>query len=198
MPPDLYRGNSIVVRPIQPDDLPLLHEWLKSPSFAFYRPSLGALCPTIFHLHERFAALAEIEPPVEIEVLVLHRVTEVPVGMMSLSGIDALNRKAEFSMGFVRGQGTRCTMEALHFALDHAFVAMNLRKLIFYAAAENGRALGLMQHWGIPEEGLLRGELLQPDGSVTDLRRFALFKDEWESGPLRKQLRKLVPLVPTK
>ncbi len=196
MTPDLYRGNSILVRPIQPDDMSLLHEWLKSPSFAFYRPSLGILCPTVELLRERFAALAEIEPPLEIEVLVLHRATLAAVGLMSLSGIDPLNRKAEFSMGFVRGQGTRCTMEALHFALEHAYATMNLRKLVFYAAADNSRAVGLMRHWGIPEEGLLRGELLLADGRAADLRRFALFKEEWESGPLRQQLRKLVPLVP--
>jgi len=175
--------------------MPLLHEWLKSASFSFYRPSLGALCPTVFDLQERLATLAQIEPPVEIEALVLHRATTAPLGVMSLSGIDPLNRKAEFSMGFVRGQGTRCTMEALHFALDHAFAAMDLRKLIFYAAADNRRALGLMHHWGIPEEGLLRRELLLADGSTADLRRFALFKEEWESGPLRRQLRRLVPLV---
>ncbi len=175
--------------------MPLFHEWLKSPFFAFYRPNLGILCPSVADLQDRLAALAGITPPVEIETLVLHRATSAPIGVMSLSGIDTLNRKAEFSMGFVRGQGTRCSMEALHFALHEAFTAMNLRKLAFYAAAANQRALSLMRHWGVPEEGLLREELLLADGNAVDLRRFGLLRTEWEKGPLRAQLRKLVPLV---
>lgn len=174
--------------------MPLFHEWLSSPSFAFYRPNLRVLCPTAFDLQQRLATLAEFVPPVELEVLVMHRASGMPLGAMALSAIDPINGKAEFSLGFVRGQGTRCAMEALHFALDHAFRAMALRKLIFYVLPDNRRALDLLHRSAIALEGRLRGELLLPD-RVADLLRFGLLREEWESGPLRARLQKLVPLV---
>lgn len=173
----------------------VLHDWLKSIDFSFYRPCLNEMCPSAVHLAERMSALARLNPPLEIEVMVEHRPTQTPIGIMSLSSIDAFNRKAEFSMGFVRGQGTRCTMEALHFGLEQAFSALNLRKVAFYVVAGNVRAQRFMAHWHIAEEGLLREELLLNSGKTLDLQRYALLRNDWEHGGLRRKLQRLVPLA---
>lgn len=194
-PPSLYHGNSITVRHILPDDMVLLHDWLKSPEFSFYRPCLRELCPDVPSLIERMAAVGQLTPPVEIEALIEHRATKTPIGIMSLSGIDHFNRKAEFSIGFVRGQGTRCTMEALHFGLEQAFSTLNLRKLAFYVAAGNERARRFMAHCHMAEEGLLREELLLASGKTLDLHRYALLRADWEKGGLRRTLQRLVPLA---
>lgn len=195
MSPVPYRGNSIVVRHILPDDMPLLHVWLKSPEFSNYRPSLGEMCPDVSSLVGRMAAVAQFSPPLEVETLIMHRATMSPIGVMALSGIDPINRKAEFSIGFVRGQGTRCTMEALHFGLEQAFSALNLRKLVFYVAAGNEQARRFMLHQHMVEEGLLREELLLASGATLDLQRYALLRAEWENGELRRKLQRLVPLA---
>lgn len=195
MPAVLYQGNSIVVRHILPDDMPLLHTWLKSPEFSNYRPSLSEMCPDVSSLVERMAAVSQFVPSVEMEVLIAHRATQLPIGIMSLSGIDSINRKAEFSIGFVRGQGTRCTMEALHFGLEQAYSGLNLRKLVFYVAAGNEKARRFMTHWHMVEEGLLREELMLASGETLDLHRYALLRAEWENGALRRELQRLVPLA---
>lgn len=173
----------------------LLHNWLKVPDFLFYRPCLSDMCPNVSDLIERMNSIGQLTPPLEIEVLIEHRATQTPIGVMSLSGIDHFNRKAEFSIGFVRGQGTRCTMEALHFGLEQAFSALNLRKIIFYVAAGNKRARQFMTHCRITEEGLLREELLLGSGETLDIHRYALLRSDWEQGELRKTLKRLVPLA---
>ncbi|MGZ5780917.1 MAG: GNAT family N-acetyltransferase, partial [Burkholderiaceae bacterium] len=194
-PAIIYHGNSIIVRHIQPDDMALLHNWLTSHEFSFYRPCLGEMCPGILDLIERMVTVGQFTPPLEIEVLIEHRATRTPIGIMALSGIDHFNRKAEFSIGFVRGQGTRCTMEALHFGLEQAFSVLNLRKLVFYVAVGNDRAQRFMQHCHITEEGLLREELLLSSGKTLDIHRYALLLADWEKGDLRRTLQRLVPLT---
>ena len=172
----------------------LLHNWLKSHEFSFYRPYLGEMCPEILDLIERMVTVGQFTPPLEIEVLIEHRATRTPIGIMALSGIDHFNRKAEFSIGFIRGQGTRCTMEALHFGLEQAFSVLNLRKLVFYIATGNDRAQRFMQHCHMTEEGLLREELLLSSGKTLDIHRYALLLTDWEEGDLRRTLQRLVPL----
>ena len=172
----------------------LLHSWLKSDDFSFYRPGLVHICPSISELILRMTTLAQLTPPLEIEVLVEHHATKTAIGIMSLSSIDYLNRKAEFSIGFVRGQGTRCTMEALHFGLEQAFSTLNLRKLVFYVADGNERAQRFMKHTKMTKEGLLREELQLDSGKTVDLRRYALLRTDWEKGDLRRSLQRSVPL----
>lgn len=173
----------------------MLHVWLKSPEFSNYRPSLGEMCPDVSSLVGRMSAVAQFNPPIEVEVLIAHRASLSPIGVMSLSAIDHINRKAEFSIGFVRGQGTRCTMEALHFGLEQAFSALNLRKLVFYVAGGNETARRFMQHQNMAEEGLFREELLLASGATLDLQRYALLRAEWENGGLRRKLQRTVPLA---
>lgn len=153
------------------------------------------MCPDVSSLVERMAAIAQFSPPIEVEALIAHRATLSPIGVMSLSAMDHVNRKAEFSIGFVRGQGTRCTMEALHFGLEQAFSALNLRKLVFYVAAGNEKAERFMQHQNMVEEGLLREELLLASGKTLDLQRYALLRTAWENGGLRRKLQRTVPLA---
>jgi RimJ/RimL family protein N-acetyltransferase len=174
----------------------LLHNWLKADDFSFYRPGLAQMCPSVSELIQRMTTLAQLTPALEIEVLVEHLATQTPIGIMSLSSIDYFNGKAEFSLGFVRGQGTRCTMEALHFGLEQAFSVLNLRKLAFYVADGNERAQRFMEHTEMTEEGLLREELQLGSGKTVDLRRYALLRTDWEKGDLRRSLQRLVPLTP--
>lgn len=184
----------MVVRHLLPDDMDLLHGWLGGDAFSAYRPYLLQLCPTLPDMQQRSGMLTQFEPPVEIEVMVLHRPTGTPIGAMSLSAIDHFNRKAEFSFGFVRGIGTRCVSEALHFALDSAFSAMNLNKLIFYVAENNLAMLEAARRYQFIHEGLLREELLLENGARINLHRYALLQKDWTHNPLRLRLLKLAPL----
>ena len=113
---------------------------------------------------------------------------------MYLAGIDRVNGKAEFSVGFLRGRGTRAIWEAIHFALHYSFESLGLRKLVFHTLADNHRALAMLERIGAHPEGIFRDELALPAGGYADLRRYALFRDsDWSR--IGSLLVRLAPLA---
>ncbi len=192
----LYFGEHINIRTVTSADAGLLHQWLESADFAYYRPCMSEMCPQVADLLERMENIGKITPPLEIEFIIEHKKSHAPIGAMSLSGIDYFNQKAEFSIGFVRGLGTRCSMEAFHFGIEQAFKAFKLRKLIFYVAAENRAAHRIMAHGCIEKEGVLRQELQLTSGVAIDLHRYALFQPAWLNGDFRRLLQRIAPLNP--
>ena len=118
----------------------------------------------------------------------------MPIGAMYLAGIDRVNGKAEFSVCFLRGRGTRAIWEAIHFALHYSFESLGLRKLVLHTLADNHQALALLEHSGAHPEGIFRAELVLPGGGYADVRRYALFRDtDWFR--LKAALARLAPLV---
>lgn len=161
--------------------------------FARYRPGLAGQLTTAREWRDRLDALAAFAEPPEVEVVVCHRASGAPIGAMYLAGIDTVNGKAEFSVGFLRGRGTRAIWEAIHFALRHSFETLGLRKLVFHTLADNHQALVLLERFGAHPEGIFRAELAMPGGGYADLRRYALFRDtDWPR--LKATLAKLAPL----
>lgn len=191
----LYTGRRVTIRRVTPDDAGLLHGWLQDPSFAAYQPTLMQICASPGDLAGRIALLQSLDPPVEIEAMVLHRPTGAPIGIMSLAGIDLVNRKAELSLAFRRGRGTRCVAEAVAFALESAFSTLNLRKVIFHVAADNAAVLRMARRYGAVEEGCLREEVARGEAGWSDLYRFAFWRHEWEAGSLRPQLTRVAPVT---
>ncbi len=161
--------------------------------FARYRPSLAGHLTTPRDWRDRLEALAAFAEPPEVEVIVCHRASGAPIGAMYLAGIDTVNGKAEFSVGFLRGRGTRAIWEAIHFALRHSFETLGLRKLVLHTLADNHQALAVLERFGAHPEGSFRAELAMPGGGYSDLQRFALFRDDdWPR--LEVTLAKLAPL----
>jgi RimJ/RimL family protein N-acetyltransferase len=187
----LYAGKHVTLRRIIAADAPLLHEWLREPSLAAYHPTLSRVCPSAADLAHRITLFQSFSPPLEIEALVLHAATELPIGIVSLAGIDRVNEKAELSFAFKRGRGTRCAAEALAFALDSAFSTLMLRKLILHVNAGHAASVRLARRAGAVEEGYLRAEVAG-DAGWLDMYRFALWKEEWERGALRVRLMRAV------
>ena len=142
----MYASRHVIVRHLLRHDVPLLHGWLQTAAFAAYNPNLVGLSQEA--LARRMRILMELDPPAEIQALVEHRPTRTPIGLMSLSAIDRRNAKAEFAVGFVRGAATRCALEAVHFAIDRAFTALEMHKLVFFVAPENRSARRLIDRCG--------------------------------------------------
>lgn len=187
----LLEGESFVLRHVTVADAPLIFKWLNVPGFHYYRPSFLQFCPTVHHVAKRILTLSAIKPPLEIEALAIKRTTSTPIGLISLSGIDRINQKAEFSFGFVEGHGTRCLLDVIGTSLEGAF-SMDLHKLIFYVTAENTRMLQAMQRYGIRQEGLFKEELMPEKNRRLDIYRFALLDYEWHENPLRKRLKRVL------
>lgn len=162
--------------------------------FARYRPSLAGHLTTVGDWQERLEALARFAERPEVEVVVCHRPSGLPIGAMCLAGIDRVNGKAEFSVGFLRGRGTRAIFEAIHFAMRYSFETLGLRKLVLHALADNRQALMLLERSGARLEGILHAELVLPAGGHADVRRYALLRDDdWFR--LKIVLTRLAPLA---
>lgn len=198
VPEPLYVGHRVALRRLMPSDLPSLYAGpsLRQAHLA-YRPWQRCEPADLPSMMERLKLVQALEPTIEIELLVLHRPTGVPMGMVCLSAIDLLNRKAELSVAFFRGQGTRAALEATHWALETFFSRSHghdMRKLTFVVMPENRAAVRYLQHLSVGLEARLIAEIVLPDGRVSDLLRYALLRDDWSSGPTRGLLRRLAPL----
>ncbi|MCP4699133.1 MAG: GNAT family N-acetyltransferase [Gammaproteobacteria bacterium] len=192
--PSLIEGRRFILRRVTAEDAALLFSWLQKPAFVYYQPTLARLCPSVPDLARRIAALSSIHPPVEITALVLHRASGAPIGVVELSGIDRINGKAEFSLGFVRGRGTRCLAETISTVLDEAFRSFQLHKLIFYVVEENRAMLQFIQRCNLHKEGFFKEELIGQNDKRSDLHRFALFAEEWRQNSLRRRLQKILAI----
>ena len=142
----------------------------------------------------RLAWLSELDPPPEIEALVLHQPSKTPLGFMCIGAYDTLNAKAEFSAAFFRGRGSRSALEALHWALESAFSKLDLHKLVFCVLPENRAAQQLLHSLDISVEAVLKEEVLNRNGQRSDLLRYALLRRDWLAGSARARLQRLVPL----
>lgn len=140
--------------------------------------------------------LAQLQPPLEVEGLVVHKSSQTPLGFICLAGLDTLNAKAELAVAFFRGQGSRPALEAVHWVLESAFTRLKLYKLVFCVDPDNHPAHHFLRGLGIDREAVLREEVVTPNGQRADLWRYALTAPQWASSPTRKRLQRLVPLKP--
>lgn len=192
-----YLGRHTVIRMLTADDirqLYLRHD--VRAALASYQPWFYFGQFDLDGVIDRKSVLASFDPPLEIEVLVLHRRTSMPLGFMSLAGIDPINGKAEFSAAFFRARGSRPVLESIHWALVECFDRQSLHKLIFHTLPENRAANAMLEAIGARQEGVLREELAsQEDGQRLDLVRHALLREDWLKGEARHRLVRLAPLA---
>lgn len=189
-----YIGQHVVLRHIWPTDAKLYHDWLQNSEFIAYKPYLKQLCPAPSQLAAYITLQIHASPRTEYEVLVIHKSTQTPIGIIALSGIDEFNKKAEFSAGFIRGHGTRSLLEAIHAAIFFSFEQFQLHKIICYVAENNKRVLKLLPHYGFGFEGCFKEEVIGENNQRIDLHRFSLMRSDWEHLPIRQRLKRLAPI----
>lgn len=191
----LYVGNHCVIRTVTEDDVRALYPAQAVQAIlSQYRPWLRGQSLDIDSIVKRYQWLAELNPPAELEVLVLRQTTQEPIGFIALSAIDGINLKAEFSAAFFSGQGSRAAVEALHWSLNFLFSRTAVHKLVFYVQPENLAAKQLLRSLGAGLEAVLVDEIIRDDGKRSDLCRYTLFHQQWLGGEPRVRLRRIAPL----
>lgn len=105
-----------------------------------------------------------------------------PIGMLSLSGIDAVNRVGErgrFLIGNEEGaQGLPAAAEAMKLLYELPFDRLGLRRVWDVVAAGNRRMVKWKTYLGITREGCLREHLLI-NNHVQDVIVFGLRADDY-------------------
>lgn len=105
-----------------------------------------------------------------------------PIGMLSLTAIDAVNRVAEpgrFLIGDeVAARGLPAAAEAMKLLYKLAFDRLHLRRVWGVIAADNNRMIKWQTYLGMVEEGRLRQHLLI-NGRLQDAVMLGLLEHEY-------------------
>jgi len=174
----------------------LFGTWAEDPSFSSYQPVIWHASDYKAHWLWRQDAMCAISPPLEYDFVVETLITHSPIGVLSLSGIDRNNGKAEFSCYFAKRRHTRSIFEAIHLVLHLIFESLGLRKAICHFAPENLTVAQLLSSLVFTKEGLFRAELLDNYGLPRDLVRASLLKSDWNAPDgTRARLERIAPLA---
>jgi RimJ/RimL family protein N-acetyltransferase len=84
------------------------------------------------------------------------------LGVISLSNIDMVSRKAEIGimMGEKEGRNVKCFIEAMNLMLRHAFMSLNLER-VYAGTISHEYANLLCRACGFTMEGMLRGDVFK-------------------------------------
>ncbi|MBF0099462.1 MAG: GNAT family N-acetyltransferase [Desulfobacterales bacterium] len=174
----LHEGRYSYLHIIQSSDVELMFTWLKNKLLFSYKPYLAYLCPTEQKLKEYIIFKNEIDPPIEIECLILTKPNKQPIGLVSLQSIDYYNKKAELSFVVIQQGFYRLCFEVIWKAVSFSFNELHLEKLYFYVIGNNTRFLDSLKKRDWKPEAVLMKEILIDGQQRVDVYRFSIFPED--------------------
>ena len=173
MPSQVLHGEFVDLRPLVPEDAEQTFRWRYAQRARF----LTAGAPSIQAQADWIAS----RPPSEYNFIIELK-TGLPVGMLSLVGIDLLNRHGEPGR-FLIGEedavhGLPVAAEAMKLLYGLAFDQLGLVRISGIVAANNHLMIKWQKYMGMIEEGRLRNHLCQ-EGRFHDAIYLGLLVDEY-------------------
>ena len=166
-------GEFVVLRPLVVEDAALTFGWRTSARARF----LNAGAPSVQLQAEWIARRPASEYNFIIELK-----DGRPIGMISLSGIDPVNRHGEpgrFLIGDEgAAQGIPAAVEAMALLYELAFDRLGLVRVCGTVAADNTLMIKWQKYLGMKEEGRLRHHLFL-NGVFMDAVYFGMLADEY-------------------
>ena len=163
----MLAGNSVQLRPVEREDLPLLVQWRNEPDhwacfFNKFPLSMAKQDSWFDHLlacdsHRLFMICTCGDLSV--------------VGTIGLNNIDFANQSVEFGnmlIGTPDARGKGYAKEATDLMLAYCFKRLNMNRVYLHVYAGNRNAIRLYEHCGFQIEGTLR-EAQFEDGQFQDL-----------------------------
>jgi [ribosomal protein S5]-alanine N-acetyltransferase len=173
--PSRLVGEFVVLRPLRPDDAPIMYEWRKSARARLL--NVGA--PDIDAQVRWIASRPDSERNEIIETLDGH-----PLGMLSLVDIDLTHRHAETARFLIgdeeAAKGIPAAVEAMKLLYELAFDELGLVRIYGTVAESNARMIKWQRYLGMVEEGRLRRHLFI-DGAWQDAICLGLLDEEYRS-----------------
>lgn len=169
----VLEGEFVNLRPLQTGDAKLTLGWRRAQRARF----LNAVAGTVEQQAAWIAARPSAEHNFIIELKDGH-----PVGMLSLTGIDSVNRHGEpgrFLIGDeAAARGLPVAVEAMKLLYELAFERIGLVRVCGIIAANNTLMVKWQKYMGMKEEGRLRNHLYQ-DGQFQDAIFLGLLEEEY-------------------
>jgi RimJ/RimL family protein N-acetyltransferase len=169
----LLEGRYVVLRPLAPDDAEITFRWRSGARARLLNKGADSVDAQRGWISSR---------PGDEYNFIIQLKTGRPVGMLSLTGVDAVNRHAEPGR-FLIGEedavrGVPAAVEAMMLLYDFAFDTLGLVRVFGTIAAENRRMVKWQTYLGMREEGRMRRHYFI-DGRFQDALVFGLLAEEY-------------------
>jgi RimJ/RimL family protein N-acetyltransferase len=180
--PCVIKGEFINLRALQVNDAALTFGWRRAKRARFL--NAGAIS-----VEQQAAWIAK--RPVSEYNFIIELKNGHPVGMLSLTGLDTINRHGEpgrFLIGDeVAAKGIPVAVEAMKLLYELAFDQLDLVRVCGIVAANNQLMLKWQKYMGMKEEGRLRNHLCL-NGQLQDGILLGLLVDEYRSTTLPRMI----------
>lgn len=169
----VLRGQHVTLRPLRIEDAEMTLAWRQSDRTAFLNRGAETVSEQIAWIGSR---------PDNERNFVIELRSGVPVGMLSLIGIDTVHQRAEparFLIGEPAAvQGVPVAVESMKLLYQLAFDELKLQRIYGTVAADNRLLIKWHKFLGMQEEGRLRRHLFL-DGHFQDAVCLGLLEDEY-------------------
>lgn len=179
-PNPLLRGERVYLRPFEPADAALVHDWYRHADTARL---MGEMPRSLARRRADAESAADRGEGRDWYAFVICLIADDrPIGRTDLFAIDHVNGSAAFGLAIgehdTRGAGLGT--DAVNALADFCFGQLRLERLWLTTDAANARAQRVYQKAGFAVEGRLRRAFFQ-DGRYLDDVRMALLRSEWEA-----------------
>ena len=173
------KGEFVNLRPLQVSDAEITHCWRSSVRAKYLNQSAASL--------EHQAAWITSRPQSEYNFIIELK-SGNPIGMVSLIGIDTINRHAEPSRFLIgdesAAQSVPAAVEAMKLLYELAFDKLGLVRVCGIIAASNTLMIKWQKYLGMREEGRLRNHLCQKSGFFEDAIFLGMLVEEYHKTAL--------------
>lgn len=172
---EVLSGEFVNLRPLVVADAALTFAWRTTERARFLNAGAASV--------EQQAAWIATRPASEYNYIIELK-SGLPIGMLSLTGIDKLNRHGEpgrFLIGDqAAAQGRPAAVEAMKLLYELAFDRLGLVRLCGTVAANNTLMIKWQKYLGMKEEGRLRNHLCQ-NGVFVDAIFLGMLVEEYRT-----------------
>jgi RimJ/RimL family protein N-acetyltransferase len=174
----MLKGQNVVLRAVEREDLPRLHELFDDDLELMTRSSDEPVRPvSLAELEQRFDERVE-EPADGVMRFVVEANDEV-IGTCQLHFIDHFQQTCHLGIALGRAYWAQgFGQDAVRTLVDFAFRDLAMRKVGLEVLADDERAVGAYRKVGFTEEGRLRAHAWF-DGAVRDALLMGILREEW-------------------
>ena len=153
----MLRGERVILRAVERDDLPILWAILEDDLDVAVLADGGPVRPSSLTEYQAHYEKRLADPPTDRVGFTID-VDGVPVGSCLLYWIDHFNGRCDLGISIGKEHwGKGYGSDAVRTLVDYAFTHLDLRRVGLRCLADDARAVGAYRKAGFVEEGLLRG-----------------------------------------
>jgi RimJ/RimL family protein N-acetyltransferase len=171
------RGERVYLRPLEPDDLEIVHRWFEDTRI---QTLMGDPPVSLAARRQRYEDAAKGDGREVFRFVICQLDDDRAIGRTDVFEIDRQNGSCAFGITIgdpdLWGQGLGT--DAVNAVVDFAFGQLRMERVWLDTDDQNARAQGAYRKAGFVEEGRLRHAFYQ-DGRWSDDIRMAMLRDEW-------------------